>query len=157
MLSAAGVRSEAPELDLVWEVFRRFAAEPVDDVDVDSDGDLVLFETFALHGSTSGIHLIRQFSFVDDEGEYEGMAQLTLGVRGARAPSSGDTAPAGVGDAVVRPAVVWGVARPRSGEPAHEGIHPDLRAWEAAVEAQPAFAAALELPLDRLSVSYGPV
>jgi hypothetical protein len=119
----------------------------VDDVDVDSDGDLVLFETVALRGSTPGVHLIRQFSFVDDEGDYEGMAKLTLGVWSTHAPAPADTPPA----------VVWGVARPRSDEPPYEGIHSDLRAWEAAVEAQPAFAAARELALAWLYVNYGPV
>jgi hypothetical protein len=147
MLGAAGVRADAPEFGVVWEVFRRFAALPVDDVDVANDGDLVLFETLELDSPTYEIQLTRQFSFTDDEGEYDGMEHLTVSVSGARAPAKND----------LPGAVVWGVARPRSPDPPHEGIHPDLRRWAQAVEAEPAFAYAADVPLDRLAVSHGAV
>ena len=47
MLGEAGVGAIEPEFAVVWEVFRRFAAQPVDDVDVETDGDLILFESIA--------------------------------------------------------------------------------------------------------------
>jgi hypothetical protein len=145
MLGAAGVRADAPEFEVVWEVFRRFAALAVDDVDIDNDGDLVLFETLELDSPTYEIQLTRQFSFTDDAGEYDGMEHLTVSVSGTRAPAKNN----------LSGAVVWGVACPRSADAPHEGIHPDLRTWAQAVEAEPAFAYTAEVPLDRLSVSHG--
>jgi hypothetical protein len=89
---------------------------------------------------------VRQFRFYDEDGEFEGLGLLTLGVGG----------PVGDENATPPDAVVWGRARGHSDDGMHEGIHPDLGAWENAVKTEPVFVYATDLEFSELSIEYGP-
>ena len=142
MLGEAGVGAIEPEFAVVWEVFRRFAAQPVDDVDVETDGDLIVFESIADEVVGYEIHLIRQFSFYDEDGEFDGLEQLTLELHQAGEDVGEPPAPA----------VVWGTARRRTDEGPHEGIHPDVATWADAVQAEPAFTHASQVQFERMTL-----
>jgi hypothetical protein len=83
LLARAGVDIDAPtaeDVDRTWEVVRTFAAEPCEDADpVDEDGDGILAQ-YGVYDWGQGEHfeldMTRQFSFSDDDGEYDHMAQL---------------------------------------------------------------------------------
>lgn len=84
LLSAAGVDLEHPtaaDVDTTWSVVRRFASEPVEDCETpERDGDGIL----AQYGAWSGpfvLDMTRQFTFVDADGEYDHMAQLSCTFR----------------------------------------------------------------------------
>lgn len=87
MLRAAGVDPDAPALDDVvttWEVYRRFAAEPVDGIapDAEADGVLAQFGTFDWGaGPAFELDMTRQLAFEDEDGEYDHMAQVTCTFR----------------------------------------------------------------------------
>src|SRR4051812_33657992 len=58
-----------------WRVFQQFAAEPVTGIDPEPDGDGILAEYlivdwFQGQGEHFQQSLTRQFSFIDDDGEY---------------------------------------------------------------------------------------
>ena len=84
MLAAAGVelRSEASPTasGTVWEIYKVFAAEPVDEAVDDPDADMLIFS----HGvgedsagrSVFCLTLTRQFSLNDSRGEYDHMEHL---------------------------------------------------------------------------------
>ena len=83
LLMDAGIDLERPtseDVGLTWHVFEEFAGEPVEDCEPrEQDGDLVLaeFGTYDWgHGEHFELDLTRQFSFLDENGEYDHMAQL---------------------------------------------------------------------------------
>ncbi len=143
MLSRAGVTVASADTRVLWDIFKRFAQRPALGVDADADGDLVLFDA----PNRFEIALIRQFAFTDEDQEYLGMEQLQL--RRALSTQGGAAAPVSI----------WGVARARAdpGDAAHEGIHPDLESWVRAVEASPAFGAALEASPGTTTLRQGPI
>jgi hypothetical protein len=73
MLDAAGVRSDSPDPNVIYRVFKDFARLPVEGVDDD-----ILYE-IGVYGfgepETYSIDLVRQFSFYLN-GEYDRMEQL---------------------------------------------------------------------------------
>jgi hypothetical protein len=84
LLRDAGVDKERPsagDVPVTWRVFQEFALEPVLDCEPrDQDGDLILaqFGTFDWgEGECFELDLTRQFSFLDENGEYDHMAQLS--------------------------------------------------------------------------------
>jgi hypothetical protein len=92
-LVAAGVDADAPsraDLARTWDVWRRFAAEPVEDADPrEEDGDGVLAQYGVYdwgEGERYELDLTRQFSFSDEDGEYSHMAQLSCTFRFAPTP-----------------------------------------------------------------------
>jgi hypothetical protein len=89
-------RSVAPAL-VVWEAFKRFAALPVAPQapeSLDEQGDLLLFE-WGLHDEPSSdepqqaffVDLVRQFSILAEDGEYEQMEQVHCRMWFARSPA----------------------------------------------------------------------
>jgi hypothetical protein len=79
MLSAAGVDVGAPEPMVTWQVFKQFAALPVEDV-ASEDGDMCLFQWGTYdwgdgRGERFEISFLRQFT-IEDDGEYDHMEQL---------------------------------------------------------------------------------
>jgi hypothetical protein len=83
MLRQAGVRSRRPratDVELTWQVMRRFAGEPVPDAaprEQDGDGVLAQYGTYDWgNGEHFELDMTRQFSFTDEDGEYSHMAQL---------------------------------------------------------------------------------
>ena len=83
MLEAAGVSEQRPsiaDVELTWQVMRPFAAELVDDAEpADQDGDGILAQ-YGVYDWGDGEHfdlgMTRQFSFSDEDGEYDHMSQL---------------------------------------------------------------------------------
>lgn len=88
MLRDAGIDVDAPSAEdvrAVWEVFKRFAAIPAEDVDLDADagadGLLVQYGTYDWgDGEMFELDFTRQFSYEED-GEYDGMTQLNCTLR----------------------------------------------------------------------------
>ena len=84
-LSDAGFDEEAPDIEVLWPVWREWAAVPVDGMDPDRDDDMLLFECSLdlseadryHRGPQFSVAFTRQFSFYDADGEYAGMSQLT--------------------------------------------------------------------------------
>jgi hypothetical protein len=84
MFADAGIDLESAEkptaVQTVWEIYQRFAAEPVDEAVDDPDADMLIFN----HGvaqTDRGEHvfclvLTRQFVLYDPDGEYDHMEQL---------------------------------------------------------------------------------
>jgi hypothetical protein len=83
----AGVDPEHPtheDVERTWDVMRRFAFEPAEDVPSepgdDDDGILAQYGVYdwSLTGDAEFFELdmTRQFSFYDEDGEYDHMAQL---------------------------------------------------------------------------------
>jgi hypothetical protein len=83
LIAEAGVDARDPaaaDVDRVWDVMRRFAAEPVDDIaplEEESDGILAQYGTYDWgEGEHFEIEFVRQFAFNDADGEYGHMSQL---------------------------------------------------------------------------------
>ena len=84
LLQDAGVdpgQPSADDVETTWRVMRQFAAERVEDCEPpEQDGDGLLAQ-YGVHDWGAGEHfeldMTRQFSFVDDDGEYDHMAQLS--------------------------------------------------------------------------------
>lgn len=75
MLAAAGFSFEAPDPKLGWNVFKRFCAVAVHDVE---DGVLWQIGCYDFTGEMRcHLDFVRQFSF-DEDGEYDHMEQLHL-------------------------------------------------------------------------------
>jgi hypothetical protein len=92
LLTEAGVNLDRPthaDVERTWEVMRRFAREPADDVPSDpgGDDDGILAQYGVYDWSYTGksewfeLDMTRQFSFYDEEGEYDHMAQLACTFR----------------------------------------------------------------------------
>jgi hypothetical protein len=88
----AGVDPEHPtreDVERTWAVMRRFASEPVEDVPSepgdDNDGILAQYGVYDWSLSNDAEHfeldMTRQFSFYDEDGEYDHMAQLSCTFR----------------------------------------------------------------------------
>ena len=83
MLRQAGVRRRrlrAVDVELTWHVMRQFADEPVADAAArEDDGDAILAQ-YGTYDWGRGEHfeldMTRQFSFVEEDGEYSHMTQL---------------------------------------------------------------------------------
>jgi hypothetical protein len=80
-LLAAGLELDQLEPRKTWEIFKSFAAEPVEGTGPDSDDDMCLFEygTFDWSdgkGARFTWSLVRQFSLYDRSAEYDHMEQL---------------------------------------------------------------------------------
>ncbi len=83
LLREAGVNVEDPsaaDVQRAWGVMAVFVAEPVEDAeprDRDGDGILAQYGVFDWgDGEQFELDMTRQFSFVDEDGEYSHMAQL---------------------------------------------------------------------------------
>lgn len=83
LIAEAGVDAANPQpadVDRVWDVMRRFAAEPVHDIaplEEESDGILAQYGTYDWgEGEHFEIEFVRQFAFNDGDGEYDYMSQL---------------------------------------------------------------------------------
>ena len=83
LIAQAGVDTaslRAGDVDRVWDVMRRFAAEAVDDIaplEEESDGILAQYGTYDWgEGERFEIEFARQFAFNDGDGEYDHMSQL---------------------------------------------------------------------------------
>ena len=110
LLTQAGVDLERPsaaDVQLTWGVIRAFADEPVEDADPpeqDGDGILAQYGTYDFgDGEHFDLDMTRQFSFSDDEGEYDHMSQLTCAFRFEPTPEL----------RAVGEANLWGFSRPR--------------------------------------------
>jgi hypothetical protein len=83
MLADAGVDRQHPstaDVQLTWQVMRRFASEPVEDAEPpEEDGDGILAQ-YGVYDWGDGEHveldMTRQFAFSDEDGEYSHMSQL---------------------------------------------------------------------------------
>lgn len=83
LLADAGINPDRPTTEDVrrtWEVMRRFFAEDVDDAaprDQNGDGLLAQYGIYAFGGPPLyQLDMSRQFSFDDENGEYDHMSQL---------------------------------------------------------------------------------
>jgi hypothetical protein len=83
LIAEAGVNPSNPaaaDVERVWDVMRRFAAEPVDDIaplEEESDGILAQYGTYDWgEGEHFEIEFVRQYAFNDGDGEYDHMSQL---------------------------------------------------------------------------------
>jgi hypothetical protein len=87
LLVQAEVDLERPTIEDVertWNVWRRFADEPVEDAaprDEDGDGILAQYGTYGWSKGRFEVDLTRQFTFADEDGEYDHMAQLSCTFR----------------------------------------------------------------------------
>jgi hypothetical protein len=92
LLARAGVNLEQPthaDVGRTWDVMRRFAREPADDVPSEpgdyDDGILAQYGVYDWSGTGRSewfeLDMTRQFSFYDEEGEYDHMAQLACTFR----------------------------------------------------------------------------
>jgi hypothetical protein len=88
MLTAAGVElqsaTSAVTARTVWETYKSFAAEPVDEALDDPDADMVIFAHGISEAGSGGrvfiLVLTRQFSLCDSRGEHDHMEQLQCSV-----------------------------------------------------------------------------
>ena len=80
LLSEAGVdiaRPTAEDVEKTWAVMRRFADEPVEDCQPrEEEGDGLLAQYGSYGQSIFQLDMTRQFTFADEAGEYDHMAQL---------------------------------------------------------------------------------
>ena len=89
MLAGAGFDEATPDLALLWSVLKEWVALPVDGMDPDVDADMLLFEASLelreggaySFGPSFVVGFTRQFSFEDEEGEYEGMEVVRAELR----------------------------------------------------------------------------
>lgn len=87
MLGARGLREggelrESAAAD-AWAIFKEFAEIPVEGMSSEDESDGLLFQTgvYDWHdgqGRNFNFSLVRQFSFNDDDGEYDHMEQLEV-------------------------------------------------------------------------------
>jgi hypothetical protein len=82
LIAASGVDLERPttaDVARTWDAVRAASAERPDDIDQSEDGDDLLAEygVFAFTGpETYHLGIARQFSFLDEDGEWSHFAQL---------------------------------------------------------------------------------
>ena len=91
LLAAAGVDLESPsraDVAKTWDVWRRFAAEPIAGIDPDPEGDILraeylVVDWFEGDGEHFEVSLTRQFyaAFPDDEGEFHDQQQRSCTFR----------------------------------------------------------------------------
>lgn len=130
MLEEAGLDLTRLQPEVAWSVFKAFAAEPVEGMSRDDDSDMCLFQCGVYDwsdGKGPRFHwgMTRQFSFEDEDGEYDHMEQLECGLY---------FDPSGPLASVHSPGI-WSGA--------------DLDGWISAVESDDGFQAVLRLlPLD---------
>jgi len=81
MFDEAGLDLEQLQPDAAWEVFKAFAAEPVEGMSRDDDTDMCLFQCGVYDwsdgkGPRFNWGFTRQFTLMDEDGEYDHMEQL---------------------------------------------------------------------------------
>lgn len=83
LIAEAGVHERQPsveDVDRTWAVMRQFAAEPVEDADSLEDGGDAILAQYGVYDWGAGeyfeLDMTRQFSFSDEDGEYDHMSQL---------------------------------------------------------------------------------
>jgi hypothetical protein len=92
LLIEAGVNLDAPtheDVERTWDVMRRFAREPAEDVPSEpgdyDDGILAQYGVYDWSDTGTSewfeLDMTRQFSFYDEAGEYDHMAQLACTFR----------------------------------------------------------------------------
>lgn len=77
-LDDGGLDADAPRQ--AWEVFKRFAAIPVDGMSYEAHSDALLFQVGCFDPVVEPgfvFDFTRQFIFYDDDGEYDGTEQLS--------------------------------------------------------------------------------
>jgi hypothetical protein len=153
MLTDAGFDRENPVLDVFWQVFKRFAAMPVEGMDPEMDADMLLFQC-ALDLKERDdfsprphymIDFTRQFTH-EENGEYAGMEQLGCSFYYDPDPEFESVTKAADWSKTYRPGdQFWGA-------PA-DGAGP----WIERVEGSPNFQSALRHEPRRVSLFQGPV
>jgi hypothetical protein len=143
LLREAGVAIERPtgaDLRRTWQVMHQFAAESVEDTapaEEDGDGILAQYGTYDFgEGEHFEVDMTRQFTFYDEDGEYDHTSQLACTFR---FPPSDDLRRIGAGD-------LWSF-----GVPLDEFFDQALQ--------MPGFSAVLDAGLDpdSLVIEYGEV
>ena len=89
MLAEAGFDEHQPTLQVLWPVFKTWAAIPVEGVTAELEADTLLFECSLdlkpqdddWPGPAFIVDFTRQFSFQDGAGDYSGMEHVSVDLR----------------------------------------------------------------------------